>query len=51
MNSEYELEEAKRQLNQTLNKNLDSDFNVENSVNINRDLIYLDLKQETLKTI
>ena len=49
MNSEYELEEAKRQLNQTLNKNLDSDFNVENSVNINRDLIYSDLKQETLK--
>lgn len=49
MNSEYELEEAKRQLNQTLNKSLDSDFNVENSVNINRDLIYLDLKQETLK--
>ena len=49
MNSEYELEEAKRQLNQTLNKNLGSDFNVENSVNINRDLIYSDLKQETLK--
>ena len=49
MNSEYELEEAKRQLNQTLNKSLDSDFNVENSVNINRGLIYLDLKQETLK--
>lgn len=49
MNSEYELEEAKRQLNQTLNKSLDSDFNVENSVNINRDLIYSDLKQETLK--
>ena len=49
MNSEYELEEAKRQLNQTLNKSLDSDFNVENSVKINRDLIYLDLKQETLK--
>ena len=49
MNSEYELEEAKRQLNQTLNKSLDSDFNVDNSVNINRDLIYSDLKQETLK--
>ena len=49
MNSEYELEEAKRQLNQTLNKSLDSDFNVENSVNINRDLIYLDLKKETLE--
>ena len=49
MNSKYELEEAKRQLNQTLNKSLDSDFNVENSVNINRDLIYSDLKQETLK--
>ena len=49
MNSEYELEEAKRQLNQTLNKSLDSDFNVENSVNINTGLIYLDLKQETLK--
>lgn len=49
MNSEYELEEAKRQLNQTLNKSLDSEFNVENSVNINRDLIYSNLKQETLK--
>lgn len=49
MNSEYELEEAKRQLNQTLNKSLDSEFNVENSVNINRDLIYSDLKQEALK--
>ena len=49
MNSDYELEEAKRQLNQTLNKSLDSEFNVENSVNINRDLIYSDLKQETLK--
>lgn len=49
MNSEYELEEAKRQLNQTLNKSLDSDFNVENSVNINRDLVYSDLKKETLK--
>jgi len=49
MNSEYDLEEAKRQLNQTLNKSLDSEFNVENSVNINRDLIYSDLKQETLK--
>ena len=49
MNSEYELEEAKRQLNQTLNKSLDSEFNVENSVNINRNLIYSDLKQETLK--
>ena len=49
MNSEYELEEAKRQLNQTLNKSLDSEFNVENSVNINRGLVYSDLKQETLK--
>lgn len=49
MNSEYELEEAKRQLNQTLNKSLDSDFNVENSVNINRGLVYSDLKKETLK--
>ena len=49
MNSEHELEEAKRQLNLTLNKSLDSKFNVENSVNINRDLIYSDLKQETLK--
>ena len=49
MNSEYELEEAKRQLNQTLNKSLDSEFNVENSVNINRGLVYSDLKKETLK--
>ena len=49
MNIEFELQIAKNQLNQTLNRDLAYDFLVENKVEINRDLNYSDLKQETQK--
>ena len=49
MNIEFELQIAKNQLNQTLNRDLDYDFLVENKVEINRDLNYSDLNQETQK--
>ena len=49
MNIEFELQIAKNQLNQTLNRDLDYDFLVENKVEINRELNYSDLNQETQK--
>ena len=49
MNIEYELQIAKNQLNQTLNRNLRSDFLVEDKVDINRNLNYSDLNLETKK--
>ena len=49
INSEYELKVAKNQLNQILNKNLNSDFNVENKIAIDNNLIYSRLYEETLK--
>jgi len=49
MNIEFELQIAKNQLNQTLNRDLAYDFLVENKVEINRDLNYSDLNQETQK--
>ena len=49
MNIEFELQIAKNQLNQTLNRDLNYDFLVENKVEINRDLNYSDLNQETQK--
>ena len=49
MNIEFELQIAKNQLNQTLNRDLAYDFLVENKVEINRELNYSDLNQETQK--
>ena len=49
MNIEFELQIAKNQLNQTLNRDLAYDFLVEDKVEINRDLNYSDLNQETEK--
>ena len=49
MNIEFDLQIAKNQLNQTLNRDLAYDFLVENKVEINRDLNYSDLNQETQK--
>lgn len=49
MNIEFELQIAKNQLNQTLNRDLAYDFLVENKVEINRDLNYSDLNKETQK--
>ena len=49
MNIEFELQIAKNQLNQTLNRDLANDFLVEDKVEINRDLNYSDLNQETQK--
>ena len=49
MNIEFELQIAKNQLNQTLNRDLAYDFLVENKVEINRELNYSDLIQETQK--
>ena len=47
MNIKFELQIAKNQLNQTLNRDLAYDFLVEEKVEINRDLNYSNLKQET----
>lgn len=49
MNIEFELQIAKNQLNQTLNRDLAYDFLVQDKVEINRDLNYSDLNQETQK--
>ena len=49
MNAEFELQVAKNRLNQTLNRDLASDFLVEDKVDINRNLKYSDLKQKTQK--
>ena len=49
MNTEFELQVAKSQLNQTLNRDIASDFLVEDKVDINRNLNYSNLKQETQK--
>ena len=49
INIEFELQIAKNQLNQTLNRDLAYDFLVEDKVEINRDLNYSDLNQETQK--
>ena len=49
MNIEFELQIAKNQLNQTLNRDLAYDFLVVDKVEINRDLNYSDLNQETQK--
>ena len=47
MNVEYELQIAKNQLNQTLNRDLRYDFLVEDKLDINRNLNYSDLNLET----
>ena len=49
INSEYEFQYAKNQLNQTLNRELTTDFNVENNVDINTKFIYSDLNKEILE--
>ena len=49
MNSEFELEVAKSKLNQTLNNTLDSKFYVENKIDINKNLQYSILKEETMR--
>ena len=49
MKVEHELQIAKNQLNQTLNRDLKSNFLVEYKIDINRDLIYSDLNLETQK--
>ena len=49
MNIEFELQIAKNQLNQTLNRDLAYDFLVVDKVEINRYLNYSDLNQETQK--
>jgi len=46
MNSDYNLLVAKNQLNQTLNRELTLDFNVENKVEINSNLVYDDLNKQ-----
>ncbi|GIR11701.1 MAG: hypothetical protein CM15mP23_02760 [Cryomorphaceae bacterium] len=47
MNVEFELLDAKNQLNITLNRDLLYDFKVEDKVEINRNLSYSDLNRET----
>ena len=47
MNVEFELLDAKNQLNITLNRDLIYDFIVEDKVEINRNLSYSDLNRET----
>ena len=47
LNSSYELESAKQRLNQTLNRQPNLDFNVENKVEINKYLNYDELFYET----
>ena len=47
MNVEFELLDAKNQLNITLNRDLVYDFMVEDKVEINRNLSYSDLNRET----
>ena len=49
INSNYDLKVAKNQLNQTLNRELTLDFNVDNKVDINSDLVYSDLNNEIQK--
>mgnify|MGYP001434704531 FL=1 len=49
INSNYDLKVAKNQLNQTLNRELTLDFNVDNKVEINSNLIYSDLNKEIQK--
>ena len=48
MNVEFELLDAKNQLNITLNRNLIYDFIVDDKVEINRNLSYSNLNRETL---
>ena len=43
MNSDYELKAAKERLNQTLNRDLSTDYAVESYVEINKDLNYSEL--------
>ena len=47
MNSDYELKAAKERLNQTLNKDLSTDYAVESYVEINKDLNYSELLELT----
>ena len=47
LNSNYELKSAKQRLNQTLNRQPNLDFNVENKVEINKYLNYDELLNET----
>ena len=49
INSNYDLKVAKNQLNQTLNRELTLDFNVDNKVEINSNLVYSDLNNEIQK--
>ena len=48
MNVEFELLDAKNQLNITLNRNIIYDFIVDDKVEINRNLSYSNLNRETL---
>ena len=47
MNSDYELKAAKERLNQTLNRDLSTDYSVESYVEINKDLNYSELLELT----
>ena len=49
INSNYDLKVAKNQLNQTLNRELTTDFYVDNKVDINSNLVYSDLNNEIQK--
>lgn len=49
INSNYDLKVAKNQLNQTLNRELTTDFYVDNKVDINSNLVYSDLNKEIQK--
>ena len=49
INSNYDLKVAKNQLNQILNRELTLDFNVDNKVEINSNLLYSDLNKEIQK--
>ena len=47
MNSDYQLKAAKERLNQTLNRDLSTDYEVESYVEINKDLNYSELLELT----
>ena len=47
MNSDYQLKAAKERLNQTLNRDLSTDYSVESYVEINKDLNYSELLELT----
>ena len=47
MHAKFELDVAKNKFNQTLNNSLNSNFYVENKIQINKNLLFSNLKEET----